>query len=145
MEHAKMTASLSTHRALIGRRALHLTVAAVAAISISACGDSKPKKPASTTTTPAASHAVSVAESKSVPLRVPISTVTARFGDPLRIEYNEAEIPGKTKNAKGRKVSVTDYIYLVKGGPAPGTIDFTFYKGKLASVLIKQTPKKKKP
>jgi hypothetical protein len=80
-----------------------------------------------------------------LPLKLTMAAVVAKLGQPQRIEHNVGVLPDKKSKGLGhhkiskhvRTVPIVDYIYGVKGGKPTDSIDLTFYKGKLSSVLIR--------
>lgn len=118
------------------RRIIAAAAAATLALGATACGSSNKSgkgKPA------VPQHAVSKQAVRAIPLHVPVATVVAKLGPPQRIEQNTGVLPPKHKGGKSRTVPITDYIYGVLGGKPSDSIDLTFYKGKLGSVLIRTT------
>ena len=130
---------------LVRRRSIAVAGAATLALGIAACGSSDNKSKSSATTPAIPEHSVDRGVVRTLPLHLTMAAVVAKLGQPQSIEHNVGVLPDKKSKGLGhhkpsknvRTVPIIDYIYGVKGGKPTDSVDLTFYKGKLSSVLIK--------
>lgn len=133
-----------TRRTLFHTRRAGLTapLAAVAlatgALGVAGCGES-------VTPTAAPSSVIRrdipPQDAKGIPLKTPMAEVKAKLGPPQRSQNLVGEAR-KTKEGKAFSVPYTLWTYGVKGGIPSDSIEMTFVKGKLASVLMSIASKK---
>jgi hypothetical protein len=116
-------------------RSLPLITAAAVAVGLGACGSkddgSTAKAPAAPLSRPADRGAV-----HRIPLGATPEQVTARLGPPKDIEVSRQPVRARHKG-RVRMVAVAEYFYALKGGRPADSIDMSFVRGRLSSVLIK--------
>jgi hypothetical protein len=117
------------------KRVIQLAAAATLALGLSACGSSDKSSSVSTAAQPAPRPADKLTAHK-IPLGSTTEVVVAKLGPPKDIEVTR-QPRRKTKKGPITMVPVADYYYDLKGGKAGDLVDFSFYRGKLSSVLIR--------
>jgi hypothetical protein len=103
---------------------------AAASLVLAACG----KSVEPTVIAPKVQQVVP-AEVKKIPLRTPAAQVRAKLGKPNSIQHLVGNSK-KTKNSKVRRIPYDLWIYGVKGGRPSDSVELTFVKGRLSSVLM---------